>query len=87
MNGCDYLPGGLPQLGLKRATVAVKKYVDDLRNFDEFELRKLLKNLNSPEEKIENFIEAERTFLHQNVWDARESVVRPLNPPPPRSLA
>ena len=41
LTGCDYVPGGFPKIGLKRATALVKKF-GPFEKYNEEEIRRLL---------------------------------------------
>lgn len=74
--GCDYLPGGYKGLGLKKAMAALTK-MDPQPPYDEDELRRILAQFKNVDEPfIEAFVEAERTFLHQNVLDTRDGCIK-----------
>ena len=78
MAGCDYLPGGFRGLGLNKAAYKVQLYCPKSPH-DEKELRNMLESFTEDQEFIESFMEAERTFLYQNVLDPETGIVKPLN--------
>lgn len=83
MAGCDYLPGGIKGLGLKKAINLVKIH-DPKPPYDEDALRVLLLKIDNTTHLIDDFLEAERTFLYQNILDIRDNQIKPLNPDPPK---
>ncbi|CAJ0557845.1 unnamed protein product, partial [Mesorhabditis spiculigera] len=84
LSGCDYLQAGLPGVGLSKAQVCLAKTGNaELRQM----LRRVPFTLRMPKlrvtnEFIEDFIQAENTFLHQVVFDPRARKQRPLTPYP-----
>ena len=83
MSGCDYLPS-LPGIGLGKA----HKFWGRVMNPN---LKQVLPkipsylnmhNVKVTQEYIDGFIQANRTFLHQIVFDVRERKLKPLNPYP-----
>ncbi|KAI6235751.1 XPG N-terminal and XPG I domain containing protein [Aphelenchoides besseyi] len=84
LQGCDYLDKGLRGIGLKKA----EKYFlvtnnDDPNHF----LKRIpsffnLKNVTVDQTLIDNFINAEKTFLHQVVYDPVLKIQLPLTPYP-----
>lgn len=83
--GCDYLPGGLCGVGMKKAEVFFSKMLQVnssrmLTSTHAEEIRQLLpriptvlgiERLNVDQEFVDDFIRAESTFLHQTVFDPR----------------
>lgn len=85
MAGCDYLPGGIQGIGLKKAEeVFTKTMKTDLKEI----LPRLpiyISNLRSKridDSFVRGFINAENVFLHQVVFDPIDREQRPLNPYP-----
>ncbi|KAI6187825.1 Exonuclease 1 [Aphelenchoides besseyi] len=84
LQGCDYFDKGLRGIGLKKA----ERYFlvtdnDDPHHF----LKRIpaffnLKDVTVDETLIENFIKAEKTFLHQIVYDPILKIQLPLTPYP-----
>lgn len=77
LSGCDYLPN-IPNIGLKTAYRCVRKH----KTID-----RILKNIQLedkfrvPSMYLENFRQAELTFLHQRVFNPKEGKVVMLTPP------
>uniref|UniRef100_A0A914D8Q9 Exonuclease 1 n=1 Tax=Acrobeloides nanus TaxID=290746 RepID=A0A914D8Q9_9BILA len=87
LSGCDYLKNGLPNVGLQKAHEIFIK----LKNMNK-DIRQLLRNIpvyfnrKLPHGFIDDFIRAERTFLHQIVFDPIEREQKPLNPYPDNEI-
>ncbi|CAD5220825.1 unnamed protein product [Bursaphelenchus xylophilus] len=81
MSGCDYLPSGLNGVGLKKAEAVLSKTsITDIKIL----LRRVPSLLNNRSIKvtpdlIESFIQAEKTFMYQIVYDPLMKCQRPLN--------
>ncbi|CAI5444948.1 unnamed protein product [Caenorhabditis angaria] len=82
LSGCDYIPAGLPGVGLSKATNFFQKTsITDLPTL----LKRIPSYLNAPKLKslitsefIENFDRAEKTFKYQIVFDPRERTQKPF---------
>ena len=79
--GCDYLPVGLPGVGLAKARVFFAKVSNpDLRRtLKRIPLYLNMKKLSVSNAFVESFIQAENTFLYQTVFDVQTRSQRPLN--------
>ncbi len=75
LSGCDYLPGGLPGVGLKKAVLFFAKMTQLTTRKDlDHLLAKIpaalaMSNLQVTPAFVEDFIRAENTFLYQTVFD------------------
>ncbi|OWA53583.1 Exonuclease 1 [Hypsibius exemplaris] len=85
MSGCDYHPGGLPGVGLLKATKAMIG-CSNLLSIEKMLVRlpQYLQNmqLSITNDYKEKFIRANETFLHQIVFDPRERKLVPVTPLP-----
>ncbi|KAL5359759.1 hypothetical protein BJX96DRAFT_149033 [Aspergillus floccosus] len=77
LSGCDYLPN-IPRLGLKTAYRSIRKYknVERALSMLQFEGQ-----YNVPADYLENFKQAELTFLYQRVFCPTGSRLVTLTPP------
>lgn len=77
LSGCDYLPN-IPKMGLKTAYRCVRKYktVDKILKMIQFEGQ-----FRVPPTYLEDFKQAELTFLHQRVFNPKEGKLVMLTPP------
>ncbi|RKP34385.1 PIN domain-like protein [Dimargaris cristalligena] len=78
LSGCDYLPS-IPRIGLKTAYQLLKKHVTAERVLQTLRLEG---KYQVPPGYEAEFQRADRTFLHQRVFDPFDRVVKPLNPIP-----
>ncbi|XP_021946238.1 exonuclease 1 isoform X2 [Folsomia candida] len=82
LSGCDYLPS-LPGIGLGRA----KKLMDaatslDIHNILQLIPRILRIEVDVTDEYIQGFLQADKTFLYQLIFDTMNRCLTPLNPYP-----
>eukprot|EP00475_Leptophrys_vorax_P001250 TRINITY_DN10668_c0_g1_i2.p1 TRINITY_DN10668_c0_g1~~TRINITY_DN10668_c0_g1_i2.p1 ORF type:complete len:420 (+),score=100.58 TRINITY_DN10668_c0_g1_i2:225-1484(+) len=81
LSGCDYLDS-LPGIGLKTAVGYVLRFrdYDDAERLLKFILSKKNHRPSDPEQYIDDFHAAEKTFFHQLVFDPRSNDITRLNP-------
>ena len=84
--GCDYMKGGLKGMGLVKSKKFFLSSLSPRGPYDERRLRCVLRGLPKVDPKfIEDFVDAERTYLHQQILDPVDGRVKPLYPVTPKA--